>query len=134
MSRRALRKRDCDGLIARADAAHRHEHYIEADKLYRRALDCAPNAPEVWNNFGSVNYKAGRLVAADSAFVRALELDPGYLPAWLNLCVMALDNGDRLQALEYLQKADALTPGDEQAAKLLHSLKNELGMVTEFDP
>ncbi len=133
-SGRALRNRDCDGLIARADKALRDEQYVEADSLYRLALDCAPKAPEVWNNFGTANYKAGRLETADCAFVEAIELDPDYLPAWLNLCVMARDNGDLPQAVEYLQKADTLPPVDDKTSGLLYTLKSELGMITEYDP
>mgnify|MGYP002066497540 CR=1 FL=1 len=52
------------------------ERYIEADELYRQAIDCNPEDPQIWNDFGEMNYEAESLNAADTGFSEAIRLDP----------------------------------------------------------
>ncbi|MFP4467183.1 MAG: hypothetical protein ACLFP1_09035 [Candidatus Goldiibacteriota bacterium] len=131
---KSLVKESCEELAETAKEYLQAEEYVKADAAYRRAIDCDPENPALWNAFGEANYKAGRIHSADAGFTRAVELDPQYAPAWRNLCVMAVDNELYDDALKYIQKAVEIDEDDRETQKLFNKLKYELGMVTEMDP
>ncbi len=129
----SLLKKGCENLVEAAKKELQNEDFIEADKIYRKAIDCDPDNPRIWNDFGECNYKGGRIETADSAFAQALEINLNFAPAWRNLGIMAMDNENYLKALEYLQKAKKLDPSDKLTNSLLDKLRDEFGVVTEQD-
>lgn len=131
---RSLLEDSCETLAEKAAEMWKAENYIDADKLYRQAIDCDPENPQIWNDFGEMNYEAGSIESADSAFSEALELDPSFAPAWKNYGIMAIDNEDYTRALECLEKAIKIDSADSSTTTLLNKLKNQLGVVTELDP
>jgi len=131
---RSLVEDNCKALAKKAAELWKSENYIESDKLFRQAVDCDPKDPQVWNDFGEMNYEAGSINPADSAFSEALRLDPSFAPALKNFGIMAIDNEDYTLALEYLEKAHKIDPADTSITNLLDKLKNQLGVVTETDP
>lgn len=56
-----------------------------ARALVERALDTCRNRPEAYNALGVIQQVAGARVEAQTNFRIALELDPSYRPASLNL-------------------------------------------------
>ena len=69
-----------------------------AEKLYREALK-EEELPEIWNNLGNVLRRMGLIARAMEAYERALELDPSYKIARLNLGLALLDVGRFGEAL-----------------------------------
>ena len=131
---RSLVQDNCKTLAAKAAEQWKAENYIKADELYRQAIDCDPKNPQIWNDFGEMNYEAGSIESADSAFTEALDLNPSFAPAWKNFGIMAIDNEDYSRALECLEKANKLDPADSSISTLLNKLKYQLGVFTEQDP
>jgi Flp pilus assembly protein TadD len=84
--------------------------FIEANRLYadgnykaaeEKLLDLSekmPGNPRIANNLGNVYMKQGDLVAARSSYEKALEINPGYVIARVNLAVLSLRNGKTEEA------------------------------------
>jgi tetratricopeptide (TPR) repeat protein len=73
-----------------------------------------------FNALGLVYYKMGKLSLAESAFRRAVELDPkakATAVVWNNIGLVALARADDQQAFEAFEKASALD-GDHREARL----------------
>ncbi|MCE7875266.1 tetratricopeptide repeat protein [bacterium CPR1] len=54
-----------------------------AEDCFRRALECDPHDPLVWNNLGLYRAGSGRLTEARECFTRAIELAPGRADLWI---------------------------------------------------
>jgi protein O-mannosyl-transferase len=63
----------------------RNADYRSESALWRVTAERSPNKPRVWNNLGYAHLVEGRPDLAKPAFERALELDPGFVRARLNL-------------------------------------------------
>lgn len=63
----------------------RNDDYASESALWRVTAERSPNKPRVWNNLGYAYLVEGRPDLAKPAFERALELDPGFVRARLNL-------------------------------------------------
>jgi hypothetical protein len=66
---------------------------------------------------GDAEYRSGDLVAAELAFARALDLDPGDCEVRFNLAVTVEAQGDRLIAREPLSPGDEDRPFDPAAPR-----------------
>lgn len=64
---------------------------------------------------------------AELLFTMNAEEYPGEASVWVDLGRLALDGGGAGEALEYLEKAQALEPGDEVIRSLVESAREELG-------
>ncbi len=106
-------KKECIDIAKEAYQLYLAKEYKKADKLYRKALDCLPNHPVVWNDFGATSYKLGNIDAADSAFTKAIELDAEYALPWRNLAVISWDNENWQKGLQRASKAAGLRHSDE---------------------
>jgi hypothetical protein len=63
-------------LLAAARAAHDAGRYAEAEALYARAVEAAPNDPDAHHNRGAFFALVGRLREAETALRRAVEIAP----------------------------------------------------------
>lgn len=52
---------------------------------YRATQLISAERPEAWHNLGLIEAKSGRLGEAESAYARAISIDPSFLPAQVNL-------------------------------------------------
>jgi len=78
-----------------------------------------PDNPKVHNLRGVVLTQMGRLAEADKAYLRALELAPGFLPARKNLAVNAFSQKRYSQAASEFEALSKLLPQDPVPALFL---------------
>lgn len=69
---------------------------------------------EYFLNAGLAYKNAGNLRRAEELFLKALEIDPDYLPSLNNLGVLYLEKGDYDKANEYLEMALRISPSDAE--------------------
>lgn len=99
-----------DGLIVghRLMAAGEYELALKA--YYRAAAEQGVNV-DVLSAIGSANLQLGRLGQAEQILRRATELDETFPPAWNNLGVVLMENGDYGEASRVFKLAFALDSG-----------------------
>lgn len=122
--RYTTKNKDKQKCIDIAKQAYRHylaKEYKEADKLYRKALDCLPNHPVIWNDFGATNYRLNDINVADSAFTKAIELNAKYALPWRNLAVISWNNENWQKGVERATKAAGLRHSDENLRYAAHA-------------
>jgi tetratricopeptide (TPR) repeat protein len=88
----------------------------------RKAVILEPKAPENLNLFGQALYFLGDHTNAAKYMKKALEIDPGYAPAYLNLGMNYLAQGETGQARDFLNQAVVFggeSPTAEHARRLL---------------
>ena len=76
---------------------------LEAEAMYRRAINLLPNFVEAHNNLGVVLLDSKRLAEAEAAFRRALELAPEFADAQVNLGIVSAEI-KRLAAVEAMRR------------------------------
>jgi predicted Zn-dependent protease len=86
-----------------------------------------PNNPGLLNNLGVVYVKMNRLSRAEETFHSALDADPSYVKAHLNLAlVLSADNRqeEAVRRLREIINSYPATPEASSASKLLSDLEN----------
>lgn len=83
----------------------------------KEALDSAerarlrmPNSAEVWTQYGLINLRVGNVDRAHHAFMRALQIDRSWVPAWVNRAVAERTLGQVELARASLREAITLAP------------------------
>lgn len=117
---------DLDLLRKLADLHARNSDWPEALQIWKQILAIKPNCASSSFVFGETCYRAGELELAESAFQRAVELQPDFLNARLNLGLILQKTGKTEAALECFLKASALNPGNSEIHKGLGDLYREL--------
>lgn len=118
LSRAALARYpgDADLTLLLAISLHMQRRVHDALPLYAelaRGSDSSPN----WNNYGTALQEAGLNGEAAKAFERAVELDPGNLPAKRQLGLLLIEGRDYLTARHLLLDIVAAMP-DSLAARV----------------
>jgi arylsulfatase A-like enzyme/Flp pilus assembly protein TadD len=110
---RAARARDGDveTLNSLGVVYARLHRFVEGRRAFFQILKSDPDAPEIWNNLGTLELSAGDSRAAADAFRRAVRLDPNYGAAWRGLGA-ALVAVDAPAAADAWRRAVALAPSD----------------------
>jgi len=83
--------------------------------LLRGMTRSEPENPWGYLLMGGVQGRLGRYAAAKSAYLAALELVPGHLPALLAMGELALNEGHAGEARRFFGQALELAPGDPEA-------------------
>lgn len=73
--------------------------------LWQDTAAKAPGKARPHNNLGKVFFQAGNLAAAERAYARALQIDPGYGEALVNLGLVRFSRGDFAGALASMEEA-----------------------------
>lgn len=81
---------------------------------YRQAL--AGQLPETHNNMGNIYRAQGLLQQAADAYEAAIRLQAGFLPAYLGLARLLVENGQPADAVEWLNQACILAPDNAEIA------------------
>lgn len=120
---RAGRAREAGGALARlSPAAQQHPDAlylaalasdslgmaVDAEALFRAAIEGAPDNPGYWNSFALFLSRQERGCEAIAALERAIALAPEHGEAWLNLALLRLEHGALGQAEIALGRAEAL--------------------------
>jgi TolB-like protein len=87
-----------------------------ADELASRALAADPNSYHAHQAMARVLLAQKRPEEAIVAAERSLSLNPGFIPAYRNLCVATTYLGDPQQTIGYAEKAMRLSPSDPYLA------------------
>ncbi len=114
-----------------AEPAHERAHLLagqalvnlkrpqEAEPHVNRALACNPENDFAHRLASIVHFHFGRFKAADEAIHRAISLDPEDAYHWYHLAWMCYQQGDRVSAEKFAEKARELAPLEADIANLL---------------
>ena len=86
---------------------------------------------ERWNDYGIGLLLQGDLRAAEAAFLRVTEMDPGYADGWVNVARARLQEGHMAAAEEMLQRALAIDPQLAKTHFFLGTVFKSLGRYDE---
>jgi|SRR5215213_2351572 len=112
----------------------RDDRLAEADKELTRVLRLQPDLPVALNLMGSLRAKQGRLVEAESLFLRAVQNDKNFTGARMNLVYLYLLKRAPDKAIGQLNEVLALEPANLEAKVLLgdaYLAKNDLQKAEE---
>jgi tetratricopeptide (TPR) repeat protein len=101
----------------------KEKRWREAVEAYEKALALGVERPhEVLSNLGVLSSEMHRPEDARQAYERALEADPGFVPALFNLGGLYEEAGDRERSTELYRRVLELEPGHAGAlARLVHA-------------
>ena len=95
--------------------------YELALKAYLRAAAENGTTVDVLSAIGSADLHLGRLGQAELLLRRALEADETFVPAWNNLGVVLMEEGQTGEAVETFRRAFALDSGE--SARIRENLR-----------
>jgi tetratricopeptide (TPR) repeat protein len=152
---------DISLMINEADFYATQKDYTTYKKLVNEILAKNPNDATLVYNLGVVSLESGNLTEAETYFNRALEIDPKYGNAYLNMSALKLKADEKIveemnnlgtsakenkryeelksqrqtlfqAALPYLEKAYAIDPANETVITNLLSVYNFLEMTDKY--
>ena len=100
-----------DGLIVGHRLMAAGEYELALDAYYRAAYQHGFTA-DVMSAVGSANLKLGRLGQAEKNLREAIEIDETFVPAWNNLGVVLMEQGNYGEAELVFKQAYALDSGE----------------------
>ena len=112
----------------------RDNRLAEAEKELTRVLRVSPDLPVALNLMGSLRAKQGRLVEAETLFLRAVRNDKNYTGARMNLVYLYLLKNAPDKAIPQLNEVLALEPENIEARVILgdaYLAKNDLKKAEE---
>jgi tetratricopeptide (TPR) repeat protein len=83
--------------------------YETAERMFREILSQNPKFADIQNKMGIIYNQTNRLPLAAKAFETALELNPGYTEASLNLAITYSDMGQYEKSREVFERASRFT-------------------------
>ena len=114
-----------------AETAYNEQRYAEAVELFTRYSDRESENPWGFYMLGLSAWKAGENERAETAFVKALELDPRHVKSFVNLSRVLLDTGRPRDAMEKIDAALAIDPQSNAAYRLKGRASALLGQTDE---
>ncbi len=148
-------------ILTEADLYLKLKDFDNYTKLVNEALAKDPNNVDLVYNLGVISANANKLEDAEKYYVRALEINPNYFNANLNLAELIIRADEKFvaemnklgtsekenkryevlkgqreknfkKALPYLEKAVELKPEDDPAKKTLLTVYNALEMTDKY--
>ena len=110
--------------------AFNKNEYGVAEQAFLQILSTKPDFADVQNKMGIIYHQTNRLGLAVKAFGKAVELNPGYTEASLNLAVSLSDGGDYEKAREVFEKASHFS--EKSAATSTDKIKAAKPAVDPF--
>ncbi len=101
-------------LIGLGTAYYQKRRFAQADNYYRRAEKIAPS-PELHNFLGNALIYQGNYSGALGQFQRALEMNPNYAAAYMNMGITYYYMGNLNEAIAAEKKAISLNPNRPDA-------------------
>jgi predicted TPR repeat methyltransferase len=117
--------------LALAIHAHRTGHLDDAEALYGRILEVAPDHPDAAHFLGVLLHRRGRGDAALELIERSIALDPTLPGRYNNLGNVLLELGRLAEATDAYQRAIDLLPGHADAYSNLGAVLNAQGRLEE---
>jgi predicted TPR repeat methyltransferase len=110
---------------------HRAGHLEEAETVYRRILEIAPDQPDALHFLGVLSHRRGRSEAAIELIERSIAIDPSQPDRYNNLGNVLIELGRLPEATDALEKAIALQPAHADAYNNLGAVLKARGRVQE---
>jgi len=112
-----------DARVELGSALFAQGKYTEAEAGYREALAIKPNLAEAWFNLGLAQMNQKNAAAAVASFQKATQYKPDLTYAYIR-CGQALGRLNRVpEAIEQLNRALKLNPGNQEAQEMLAILE-----------
>jgi len=112
-----------------------NREYEKAESILEDVLKTKEDMPDVHNMLGLIYHEQGKFTKAIKSFTRALELNPNYTEAYLNLAVISSDTGMHNEAKAALEKVAAKDKTkrkgelDPYVANKLANMYSEIGDI-----
>jgi len=126
------KEKDADQLFAEAVQAFDANKYDEAEELFARVLDKAPNNVSAAYDLGVVSERKGDLHKAQQRYEAAHKLDPGHVPTLLNLGKVYRLQAKFDQAIALYEEA-LKAPGRGFDPQLLNNLAIAYRLAKRYD-
>jgi predicted TPR repeat methyltransferase len=104
-----------DEAVALAILLQKNEQLVEAQELYRRVLETAPNHPHALHYAGVLAHQQGRSDEAVALIERSLALEPNRADCYSNLGIIFQSAGKLEKAIPAYQRAIAIDPSHANA-------------------
>jgi tetratricopeptide (TPR) repeat protein len=101
--------------VALAILLQKNEQLVEAQEVYRRVLEMAPNHPDGLHYAGVLAHQQGRNDEAVALIERSLALVPDRADCYSNLGIIFQSTGKLEHAIESYQRAIAIDPSHANA-------------------
>jgi Flp pilus assembly protein TadD len=105
-----------DGLLVGDRLMEAGEYELALRAYYRAGAEDGLTA-DVLTSIGSANLQLGRIGQAEQQFRSALDVDETFIPAWNNLGVVLMEQGEYGEARRVFQQAFALDSGHSDAIR-----------------
>jgi tetratricopeptide (TPR) repeat protein len=106
---------ETDAVLERALALESERKLEQAESAYREVLEVRPGSVRAWVDVGNVAAERGRHADAETAYRRALAIEPDDRDALNNLAWLLLEGGVRLEEAEDLAARAGRPAGPERA-------------------
>lgn len=110
---------------------HRTAELTDAETLYRRILDAAPDNADAMHFLGVLIHQRDKSDAAIKLIYRSIALDPGHADRHNNLGNVLVERGRLSEAAEAYRKSIALMPGHSDAWNNLGAVLRASGQLEE---
>ncbi|HEX8873401.1 MAG TPA: tetratricopeptide repeat protein [Nitrosospira sp.] len=117
--------------LALALQIHRRDHLVEAETLYRRILDAAPDYADAHHFLGVLLHQGGHSDTAVEHIQRSIALNPGQPNYYNNLGNVLVEGGRLAEAADAYEKVIALAPDHANAHNNLGALSKARGRFAE---
>ena len=97
-------------LFEKAESSLKEKDYLRATTLLRQILSADPKDFEAWTELGTVYFLKHDNAEAEKSYLRAIEQEPGFTLAWLDLGKLRLGQKNFEGAVEVLTRALAIPP------------------------
>lgn len=135
---------DVKPLAEQAKQAFERDKYVDAEKLYDKALQLAPNNLYLLSNRGVVQFRAGKYKQSEESFRKAIAIAPEDHFSWCTLGIVEYSQGKYDEAVNALTKSLAINPKNSTAHNYLgitaaqkgwiEAAQKELETAIQLDP
>lgn len=112
-------EQNSDNLLFMAHALERKGQYAQAEELYGKALQYAPDYTDVVLGKARCEIRRGQPAIAKERILKVLKGMPDNPDALLAAAMACIGSGDYLEARTYLRRGRQLRPGDSDFQQLL---------------
>jgi len=107
------------------------QHRADMLRMANRAKELGPSSAVAWTAFGAATAINQGFAAAESAFLRAIELDAALFESYQYFGHACFEAGEYHRAAELYEQAAAVRPDDYQALVFARQAYRSLGRATE---
>jgi tetratricopeptide (TPR) repeat protein len=119
--------------LTRAYKAQQANELLEAESLYRRAIEVDPNYATAYYNLGTALSSLKRYAEAEAAYRKAIEIDPQDVGGYNNLGYLLTDLKRHEEAEALLRRAAELEPNSAVVCNNLGNALNGLKRYAEAE-